>query len=216
MARLAWVGVIEVMQPIENLRQRVRSNTREAFVTDFPAPVLVATAIIGGRLGRAMKASHRTTTGRMARLKPSTLVHIDPTEIANPREDDIMVTRPLQREMWVPVVKSATTPRDAQITIGRFASCDVVINDYTISKQHACIAIDPLLGSFKLTDTGSTNGTSVSGMSMEAGQTVTVKSGTEVIFGRLIFTLMNAFDFFDFLHGRPLSSHRPFNVALTG
>ncbi|MFT7622215.1 MAG: hypothetical protein ACI9WU_001383, partial [Myxococcota bacterium] len=98
------------MQPIETLRNRVRSFDLEAFLSEFPSPVLVATRIIGGRLSRGIKA---TGPKRAPRLRPSTLLHIEPDAINDPHEDDILVTRPLQREMWVPIIKHSGSGPEA-------------------------------------------------------------------------------------------------------
>lgn len=168
------------------------------FQAEYPAPVLVARKIIGGRLKRGAP-SPTVGRGRVHRLKTSTLVHIEPGEILNPTDDDILVTRALTREMYVPIIKSPATARNAPIAIGRFASCDVVINDYTVSKRHAWFAIDPLLGHFRIVDASSTNGTFLGDLRLTPNVPTPVKSQTPVTFGRLIFTLLSSSDFFDFL-----------------
>ena len=184
------------MQPIETLRARTRTMDLDAFLADFPSPVLIAVRIIGGRLSRGINRSARRSPRG---LRPSTLLHIDPEQIDDPREDDILVTRPLQRPMWVPIIKKSDSAPEAPIAVGRFANCDVVINDYTISKQHACITIDPLLGGFRIMDVGSTNGSAVADSPIEPGQAVAVSSGQTITFGRLIFKILSATDFYQYL-----------------
>ncbi len=201
------------MKPVENILAKIEGMTLDEFLAEHPAPVLVVTRIIGGRLSRSPRESGgRRTTGRTVRLRPSTLVHIDPELINDPQDDDILITRPLQRQMFVPVQKSPESAPNAPIAVGRFAACDVVINDYTISKKHACITIDPLRGHFRVMDVGSTNGSAVGENPLEPGQAVAVMSGQTLTFGRLIFKIFSAADFYAFLSGGARS--RVVDVAL--
>ena len=193
------------MESVEALVRRSRRWTSEIFVAEHPAPVLVARQIIGGRLGQRERVPVRRDIHRFSRsrLKSNTLVHIDPTAIDDPCDDDILVTRPLQRQVFVRVAKSPATPREVSIRVGRFASCDVVINDYTVSKRHAFIEIDPLLGHFRITDTHSTNGTAIDGLPLVPGVPTPLRSRQFVTFGRLIFQLLGPHDFFDYLRMGP-------------
>ena len=64
------------------------------------------------------------------------------------------------------------------ITIGRAPSNDVVIDDPTVSAQHA--SLTKLTSGYRLKDLGSSNGTQINGLSItEAG----LKDGAEIRFG---------------------------------
>lgn len=204
------MGVL--MEPVEAFRRVARNVGPSEFRSEFPSPVLVARQIIGGRLNRAAERAP-PAGGKLHRLKPSTLVHVNPHDIDDPQEDDVLITRTLVQEMCVPVLKTHRTPRDAPISVGRFDSSDVVIPDYTISKVHAWFTIDPLTGAYRLADAGSTNGTSVGESRLSAGAWVSVRSGDRLTFGRLVLELYSAPDFHRYLTA-PTAEPRVIDVSL--
>jgi pSer/pThr/pTyr-binding forkhead associated (FHA) protein len=63
-------------------------------------------------------------------------------------------------------------------TIGRAPSNDVVIDDPTVSAQHATLLKEP--DGYRLRDLGSTNGTHVNGVSVTDAE---LKDGAEIRFG---------------------------------
>jgi pSer/pThr/pTyr-binding forkhead associated (FHA) protein len=64
------------------------------------------------------------------------------------------------------------------ITIGRAPSNDVVIDDPTVSAQHASLTKSP--SGYRLRDLGSTNGTQINGVSITEAE---LKEGSEIRFG---------------------------------
>jgi pSer/pThr/pTyr-binding forkhead associated (FHA) protein len=64
------------------------------------------------------------------------------------------------------------------LMIGREPSSDVVIDNPTVSAQHA--ALTKLPSGYRLTDLGSTNGTQVNGISITDAE---LKDGAEIRFG---------------------------------
>jgi pSer/pThr/pTyr-binding forkhead associated (FHA) protein len=64
------------------------------------------------------------------------------------------------------------------IRIGRASSNDIVIDDLTVSAQHALLTKSP--SGYRLKDLGSTNGTQVNGASITDAE---LKDGTEIRFG---------------------------------
>jgi|SRR4030095_5150822 hypothetical protein len=64
------------------------------------------------------------------------------------------------------------------ITIGHASSNDVVIDDPTVSTQHA--SLTKLPSGYRLKDLGSTNGTQINGVSITDAE---LKDGTEIRFG---------------------------------
>jgi pSer/pThr/pTyr-binding forkhead associated (FHA) protein len=64
------------------------------------------------------------------------------------------------------------------ITIGRSPSNDIVIDDPTVSAQHAVLAKSP--SGYQLKDAGSTNGTQINGISITDAE---LMDGAEIRFG---------------------------------
>ena len=83
-----------------------------------------------------------------------------------------------------------------QLVIGRSSKCDVVINDYSISKSHAQIAHDAHLKRTMVTDLGSRNGTFMDEHRLEKGRPTLIRSGDEVRLGRLSFAYLEAIDLY--------------------
>ena len=73
--------------------------------------------------------------------------------------------------------------------IGRDGRRDFVIRHSTVSNRHACLMHDPEDDTYKLVDSGSTNGTMVRGRSLNPGEPVAVRDGDVVTFGRINFLL---------------------------
>ena len=90
-------------------------------------------------------------------------------------------------------------PADPWLSIGRMSDSDIMINDYTISKQHARLREDTSNGVFQLEALGSTNGTWHNQTKIDPHAHVILRSGDQVRFGRHIFTFLNARRFYDFL-----------------
>lgn len=76
-------------------------------------------------------------------------------------------------------------PRREQLSIGRSRHSDFVVADRTVSYHHA--VLDYALGTWTLTDSGSTNGTFVNGW--RVAEPIVVRPGDEVTFGESRFVL---------------------------
>jgi pSer/pThr/pTyr-binding forkhead associated (FHA) protein len=72
-------------------------------------------------------------------------------------------------------------------TVGRDPSCDLTIPDLTVSRRHAELRLDG--DQWRISDLGSTNGTSVAGEPVERGAWVTVSIGDEIELGNIAVTL---------------------------
>jgi hypothetical protein len=82
-----------------------------------------------------------------------------------------------------PVVK----PRNAMrgpITVGRISDNDLAIPEYSISKRHCIIA--RVENEYRLTDMGSTNGTIVDGVRLQAKKPRRLLGGETISMGRLM------------------------------
>ncbi len=180
------------MQSIDKLIQRTAGWSRQRFVDELRLPVLVATAVLGGRIKQRGGAA----------LNASTMAHTE-TDRLPPVEvrEEVLVTHPLRRPMWVSLGRGEDD-LNRLITLGRSADCDVVINDYTVSSTHARVVIEPSCDGVRLIDVGSTNGTSVFGLALIPGQPMRVTSETSITVGRLVLLLLSAADLWAWLRAR--------------
>lgn len=67
------------------------------------------------------------------------------------------------------------------VTVGRGAGCQVVIDDDSVSAQHARLEYD--LGGWRITDLGSTNGTAIEGVKLVPDVPTPLPYGATVRFG---------------------------------
>lgn len=67
------------------------------------------------------------------------------------------------------------------VTVGRGAGCQVVIDDDSVSAQHARLEYD--LGGWRITDLSSTNGTAIEGVKLVADVPTPLPYGATVRFG---------------------------------
>src|SRR6185369_735629 len=78
--------------------------------------------------------------------------------------------------------------KDGVSIVGRLPICDVVLNDPSVSRQHATVRVEQ--GRCFVQDTGSRFGTFVNGVQILATQDATeIKSGDTVKFGELPATV---------------------------
>jgi DNA-binding NtrC family response regulator len=78
------------------------------------------------------------------------------------------------------VVSTQPLPPTGELTIGRGQKCDIVIDDPSVSRQHAVLSIGPPL---TLRDLGSVNGTRVRDKDMASGDTVELALGDVIQLG---------------------------------
>ncbi|HOW51840.1 MAG TPA: FHA domain-containing protein [bacterium] len=78
-----------------------------------------------------------------------------------------------------------TVTRDAQIIIGRDISCDVAIIDAKVSRKHARIWNNN--GTTYIEDSNSTNGSSLNGKQLKAGEPYKLTPGDELVIGDSTF-----------------------------
>jgi two-component system response regulator AtoC len=74
-----------------------------------------------------------------------------------------------------------------KLVIGRAATCDIVIDHETISRQHAALHVTA--DGVTVEDLGSANGTSVGGIALETGSRAPVPLGAMIAFGEVIALL---------------------------
>jgi len=212
------------MNRLDEVQQDAKTLMEMEFVKRHGNPVLLARVIKAGDLKRktapaitipepedpldpetkkvkAYKATQKisadTGGGTMFLVKPSEL-----TEMVT--DPSIMMDRKLERERYVPMCLGPNSSKKAPIRIGRSTSTDVVVNDYTVSKEHAWFAamyFPDRAPRYLLMDRGSTNGTFVGGKRVPANARLEVKSGDKVVVGRMAFVFLSPQDFYRYLRG---------------
>jgi len=98
------------------------------------------------------------------------------------------------------------------ISIGRAPSNDVVIDDSTVSAQHA--SLTKSASGYRLKDLGSTNGTQINGVSISDAE---LKDGAEIRFGYVTGVFRDATASFDKTTELQVSSghERPAHIRLS-
>ena len=86
--------------------------------------------------------------------------------------------------------------QNQHLVIGRSSTCDVVINDYSVSKVHVRISHDVNLQRTMVTGLGSRNGTFMDEHRLEKGRPALIRSGDEIRLGRLNFVYLEPSDLY--------------------
>lgn len=100
-----------------------------------------------------------------------------------------------------PITKGQANPWRERISIGRARNNDIVLQDNSVSKLHAHIAITEER-ELHLTDAGSRNGTKVNGERIASSDPVILKGDDRIAVGRLNLVVLDAADLYDFLDER--------------
>jgi len=95
----------------------------------------------------------------------------------------------------VPQTVQLDFPPGARLSVGRTRSNELALPDSSVSKLHASLTINAD-NKLIVSDTGSTNGTLISGERIAHGKTVVVGHGSKVVFGNIevTFDLNKPFD----------------------
>ncbi len=84
-----------------------------------------------------------------------------------------------------------------ELTVGRLPSCDLVINDPSVSKEHARLRWHGHAEACTVVDLGSRNGTQLNGHPLEPHQEFFVRDGDLVRFGDADFAYLTAKSLFE-------------------
>jgi FHA domain-containing protein len=87
-----------------------------------------------------------------------------------------------------------------ELMVGRLPSCDLVINDPSVSKEHARVHWQARSDSCTVVDLGSMNGTQLNGHLLEPHKEFYVQDGDLVRFGDADFAYMTAQSLWERLH----------------
>ncbi len=175
---------------VDTARSAALDVERFDFCLTHPNPILLAAEVRDGRL---MKPK---VTGR-ASPNPTMLYT---TSVEGAQEIDN--PDPPIRYMLIryPIPSAAQEARVQWLTVGRTSMSDLMINDYTISKNHARI-YQQAEGEYVLEDVGSTNGTWRNDERLKRGEQAGLEDADTVRFGRQVFTFFMPGSFYDFLIG---------------
>ena len=100
-------------------------------------------------------------------------------------------------QVLVPTVKPGKSlPK--KLMVGRTPDRDIFVDHATVSKRHAYILFDLSTWSYKLGDAGSTNGTSLNGMTVKT-ESMELRDGNVVSFGKSDFFFFTPLGFADLL-----------------
>jgi transcriptional regulator with GAF, ATPase, and Fis domain len=99
---------------------------------------------------------------------------------------DVLSKNPNAREPWLVIssargVRAIPLPRQPRVTIGRMPTCDIVIDDESVSRMHAAVVSGP--NGLTIEDLGSRNKTKVTGRALGRGETALLPVGAVVEVG---------------------------------
>ena len=84
-----------------------------------------------------------------------------------------------------------------ELTVGRLPSCDLVINDPSVSKEHARLRWHGQTDSCTVVDLGTTNGTQLNGHPLDPHKEFFIQDGDLVRFGDADFAYLTAKSLWD-------------------
>ncbi|MBT8493683.1 MAG: FHA domain-containing protein [Deltaproteobacteria bacterium] len=122
----------------------------------------------------------------------------DDTFVGEPTHADTMPRLNAIDETNFRVYPLRTNNRGNRCIVGRDDSCDIVIDDRSISRRHAELEFDEE-GRLRVFDHGSTNGTLVARRPVFDGDSATIEFGKSVQFGQIKMTFMPVRQFADFI-----------------
>ena len=151
-------------------------------------------ALPGVRDGELRRRSS-STTGRTAQI----------TQMFNPSADGLLIEGASINHAIFLLRKRVTGHASelTRFTLGRGQGCDIVINDFAISRDHAVVEIRG--GNFYLRDLGSSNGTFVNGTAIDDRGTLLV-NGVTVRFARYEFQFLLAEGLYELMRERGVSA----------
>ncbi len=81
---------------------------------------------------------------------------------------------------------------DTPVSIGRSRSCDIRVENESVSKIHASIMLDRKQGAYYVIDQDSRNGTYLNGQKLAPNTRTDIGSGAYVSFGDAVFVFLDA------------------------
>jgi len=187
---------------LESFRKEARDITEGQFIARYNHPVLVVQGLVQGELLKqpavadmSRQETLRVRSGRQTmnapRTKhPGTMLLLDPVhgEVFGPDTDaTFQAPSPLSNPVFVWLKHKKGRPSSGAITIGRVAQCDVVVADFTVSRNHAEIHRVSGESAWNIVDRASRNGTKLNDGWVDADEMHRLANGMVVGLGRVSF-----------------------------
>lgn len=176
------------MRPVDSIMDWLPEMTCEAFVAEYPAPVLVSFEHLEGDLRQNPQTRYSASTGAPIN---QTMFLLRPRMGGDEEE-----TYDLEVPRFAWVAGGEVHELHETITIGRFIDSAITVNDYTVSADHAWLLIDNVEGAYFVVDRGSTNGTFIDGSRIRPHLIYEIESGQELVCGRVVFRFVDAKTFY--------------------
>jgi hypothetical protein len=168
------------MRRIKSARVEAMECTPQQFSNLYTGAALILYEIKGGELKRPLRIKPASQT-----VSGATHYHEGSPRVAEGIYDpEMFEDRRFQREAFV-LLESFGPNRGRTITVGRTGNSDVVINDYTVSANHAIFDRSYEGNGPHIGCAGGRNGTYVNGSIVESGEFVPVVTGDLVRLGRV-------------------------------
>ena len=175
---------------VQDIQEVARGVSKHDFCLAHPLPVLMAAEVRNGHLIRPV------STGK-GQHNPTMVYR---TSVGQTLDDE-QVEPPIRFMLIRGRVATVDgEPITQWMSVGRTSRSDLMINDYTISKNHARIHIS-VSGRHAVEDTGSTNGSWLNDRRLSPNEMNPLQNGDTVRFGRQVFTFFYPGSFHDFLVG---------------
>ncbi|MEN0068442.1 MAG: FHA domain-containing protein [Myxococcota bacterium] len=178
------------MQRVDNYREEAMAHTLETFALRWPMPVLLLRFVIEGELaehGRGPEGTMRHSVRR------SLSDHMRAPALPGRRKVGV--------ERLAVVRHRPGTTIHGTFLIGRDTRCDVLLNDYTISAEHAKVHHLAQIGRWMIEDLGSTNRTFLNGGELPPFERGLLTSLDELQLGRMVFLYLEPKDLYPYLRG---------------
>ncbi|VUD41679.1 Glycogen accumulation regulator GarA [Thalassocella blandensis] len=158
------------------LRQYAKKVAQDDFTKVIDSAVLVGSGVYSGRLDEHSQADQTSLFQKR---------YID-------QDDDAAIS------LHSAIFYLSPNTTGNIISIGRSESNDIVLNDTSISREHAHIRIDGQR--YYLTDFGATNSTMLNETSMAPNKETALEPGDNIGFGRYQFSFLTPERFFKWVH----------------
>lgn len=191
-----------------NLSRFVNQTSLEFFTGYTNRPFLVGVELFEGLFTKAQVKHQASKTVIISKSDINDTVCFQRELVSHGHHDSNANDSSISRAIFTLVKKPYSKGMRNVINIGRDAESDMVIADYSVSREHAEVTI--YFDKFYITDLGSTNGTSVNDAYLEPRKRTELRLGSRVAFGRLAFKVMSAADLHKMLRD---SSRAPATTA---
>src|SRR5690606_25850382 len=112
------------------------------------------------------------------------------TSVSQPLDWGDQYTREYGHEPYI-LLGPNTLTSAGPVTIGRSRTCDVKVDNESVSKVHATVTAERSTGEYFVVDESSRNGTCINGEPLTAGVRMPIWPGAYVSFGDAVFVFID-------------------------